>query len=71
VGFLDIYQNNVSSYHSFNTLRAAQHSKRENISKIIGVASGTTYVYIVVTKYGHVGIYDEKFRYKIFYLITS
>lgn len=42
--------------------RASQHSKRETIAKIIGVSSGTTYVYIVISKYGHVGIYDEKFR---------
>ena len=30
--------------------------------KIVGVASGTTYVYIVVSKFGLVGIYDEKYR---------
>ena len=29
---------------------------------MIGVSSGTTYVYIIVSKFGHVGIYDEKFR---------
>jgi hypothetical protein len=35
----------------YGPCRAAQHSKREHITKIIGVSSGTTYVYIVVTKY--------------------
>ena len=38
------------------------HSKRETVQKIIGVDTGTTYVYIVVSKFGHVGIYDDRFR---------
>ena len=42
--------------------RASQHSKRQTIVKIVGVASGTTFVYIVVSKFGLVGIYDEKYR---------
>lgn len=42
--------------------RPSQHSKRQPIVKIVGVASGTTYVYIVVSKFGLVGIYDEKYR---------
>ena len=42
--------------------RPSQHSKRQTIVKIVGVASGTTYVYIVVSKFGLVGIYDEKYR---------
>ena len=39
----------MKKFHS-KSYRAAQHSKREPITKIIGVSSGTTYVYIVVTK---------------------
>lgn len=42
--------------------RPSQHSKRQTIVKIVGVASGTTFVYIVVSKFGLVGIYDEKYR---------
>ena len=42
--------------------KAIIHTKRESIAKIIGVSSGPTYVYIIVSKYGQVGIYDEKFR---------
>lgn len=45
-----------------NKFKSSLHSKRETIAKIIGVSSGPTYVYIMVSKYGLVGIYDEKFR---------
>ena len=38
------------------------HTKRESIAKMIGVSSGPTFVYIIVSKFGQVGIYDEKFR---------
>ena len=33
-----------------NKFKSSLHSKRETISKIIGVSSGPTYVYIVVSK---------------------
>ncbi len=33
------------------------------MQKVIGVATGAgTHVYIVVSKFGKVGIYDDKFR---------
>ena len=32
-----------------NKFKSSLHSKRETISKIIGVSSGPTYVYIVVS----------------------
>ena len=38
------------------------HTKRESIMKIIGVCTGQTFVYIMISKYGQVGIYDEKYR---------
>ena len=50
--------------------KAIIHTKRESIAKIIGVNSGPTYVYIIVSKYGQVGIYDEKFR-LVFYFLFS
>lgn len=30
--------------------------------KIISVSTGTSYVYIITSKFGHVGIYDDKLR---------
>ena len=42
--------------------KAAQHSRRETIVKIISVSTGTSYVYIITSKFGHVGIYDDKLR---------
>ena len=45
-----------------NKFRAILHTRRETIAKMIGVSSGPTYVYIIISKFGHVGIYDEKFR---------
>ena len=42
--------------------RSAKHSKREMIQKVIGVSTGSSFVYIIVSKFGHVGIYDDKFR---------
>ena len=30
--------------------------------KIIPVSTGTSYVYIITSKFGHVGIYDDKLR---------
>ena len=32
------------------------------IQKVIGVSTGSAFVYIMVSKFGHVGIYDDKFR---------
>lgn len=48
-------------HHGAKFLSSA-HAKRDTVQKIVGVSSGATYVYIVVSKFGHVGIYDEKFR---------
>ena len=42
--------------------KAAQHSRRETIVKIISVSTGTSYVYMMTSKFGHVGIYDDKLR---------
>ena len=36
--------------------------RRETIVKIISVSTGTSYVYIITSKFGHVGIYDDKLR---------
>ena len=30
--------------------------------KIISVSTGTSYVFIITSKFGHVGIYDDKLR---------
>ena len=35
--------------------RSIGHAKRETVQKIIGVSSGPTYVYIIVSKFGKVG----------------
>ena len=32
------------------------------IQKVIGVSTGSAFVYIIVSKFGKVGIYDDKFR---------
>jgi hypothetical protein len=42
--------------------RQIQHSRRELIHKVIGVSTGSSFVYIMVSKFGHVGIYDDKLR---------
>ena len=36
--------------------------RRETIVKIISVSTGTSFVYIITSKFGHVGIYDDKLR---------
>ena len=36
--------------------------RRETIVKIISVSTGTSYVFIITSKFGHVGIYDDKLR---------
>ena len=36
--------------------------RRETIVKIISVTTGTSFVYIITSKFGHVGIYDDKLR---------
>ena len=48
--------------HHDGDFKAAQHSRRETIVKIIPVSTGTSYVFIITSKYGHVGIYDDKLR---------
>ena len=48
--------------HAGGKFRLQQHARRETIQKVIGVATSTSYVYILVSKFGHVGIYDDKFR---------
>ena len=45
-----------------NKFKSILHTRRETVAKMIGVNSGPTYVYIIISKFGHVGIYDEKFR---------
>ena len=55
-------QSTVKYIHHSGKFRSIQHARRETIQKIIGVATGTTFVYIIVSKFGHVGIYDDKFR---------
>ena len=42
--------------HHDGDFKAAQHSRRETIVKIIPVSTGTSYVFIITSKYGHVGI---------------
>ena len=48
--------------HHDGDFKGAQHSRRETIVKIIPVSTGTSYVFIITSKYGHVGIYDDKLR---------
>ena len=38
------------------------HIRRETIVKIIPVSTGSSFVYIIISKFGHVGIYDDKLR---------
>ena len=45
-----------------NKFKSILHTRRETVAKMIGVSSGPTYVYIIISKFGNVGIYDEKFR---------
>ncbi|XP_023321340.1 uncharacterized protein LOC111696049 [Eurytemora carolleeae] len=42
--------------------KACQHSRRETIVKMIPVSTGSSFVYIIISKFGHVGIYDDKLR---------
>ncbi|TRY69494.1 hypothetical protein TCAL_10757 [Tigriopus californicus] len=39
-----------------------EHTKRETVQKILVVDTGLTIVYILVSKFGHVGIYDDRLR---------
>lgn len=39
-----------------------EHAKRETVQKILVVDTGLTVVYILVSKFGHVGIYDDRLR---------
>ena len=48
--------------HHDGDFKAAQHSRRETIVKIIPVSTGTSWVFIITSKFGHVGIYDDKLR---------
>jgi len=58
----DLMRGEVNYFTHSGKFRGQQHARRETIQKVIGVATSTTYVYIVVSKFGKVGIYDDKFR---------
>ena len=36
--------------------------RRETVVKITPVSSGSSFVYIIISKFGNVGIYDDKLR---------
>ena len=63
-GYLLLFHLVVRSIRSSHDgkFRSTKHSKREMIQKVIGVSTGSSFVYIIVSKFGHVGIYDDKFR---------
>ena len=48
--------------HSPKNIIVTLTFRRETIVKIISVSTGTSYVYIITSKFGHVGIYDDKLR---------
>lgn len=53
----------VCIFHSLQiSVLSTINSRRETIVKIIPVSTGTSYVYIITSKFGHVGIYDDKLR---------
>ena len=53
----------VCIFHSLQiSVLSTPNSRRETIVKIIPVSTGTSYVYIITSKFGHVGIYDDKLR---------